>query len=346
MGGDRPRNQAIEEYNSVKPGGSMSAAPLGQTLGKRRVASCDVLLAAYNGSVFGPALLDSLLAQTDQRFRLLVRDDGSADGTLDMIEAYAPRFGGRIRVIESGRPTGSAQGNFSLLLEASDADYVLCADIDDVWLPTKVAHTLALLQDAEATLPPHTPVYVFTDVVPVNADLVPLSTSFWKYKKINPLISQSLNRSLVCPSMLGCASGMNRALVDLITPIPSEATGHDWWALLVAILFGAVGYSHQQTMLYRQHGNNASAQKRRGILDLVRTNNRLRIVSHGMRRRMDQAQALLNRFGDRMDPEKRRILANFVDIGLQSFVQRRVSLLKYRYLYPDFARNVAMLVGV
>jgi hypothetical protein len=187
---------------------------------------------------------------------------------------------------------------------------------------------------------------VFTDVIPVNANLEPLDQSFWKFKKLDPAVTQNLNQSLVCPVMLGCASGMNRALVKMATPVPVSVTGHDWWALLVALVFGVVRYSPSPSMLYRLHGNNQSNQKKVSISNYLIKNDKLKAVRHGVSRRMDQGQALIDRFGDAIDPTQRRILDDFVSIASQGFVQRRISLLKGNYLFPDLQRNLAMIIGM
>ncbi len=307
------------------------------------MASCDILLAAFNGTKYGPALLDSLLAQTNQNFNLLVRDDGSTDDTVAMLENYRPKFGGRMVVVGGGVPTGSAQGNFSILMQHSQADYVMFADIDDVWLPEKVDVTLRLLSEAEDGRV-DVPVFVFTDVVPVNAELKPLSDSYWKYKKIDPKISQALNQSLVCPPMLGCASGVNRALLQRITPVPAGVTGHDWWGLLVASTFGNVRYSSERTMLYRLHGSNQSNQKEVSFTSYAKTMNRVLDVRRGMERRRIQASELL-RFDD-MGPNERKAIERFVDIGRLGFLARRYSTIAGGYLYPDLPRNLAMLLGM
>ena len=52
----------------------------------RRVA---VLLSTYNGEAFLAEQLDSLLEQTHQNFIIVVRDDGSSDGTLLLLQKYA-----------------------------------------------------------------------------------------------------------------------------------------------------------------------------------------------------------------------------------------------------------------
>ncbi len=308
--------------------------------------SCDVLVASYNATRFGPALLDSLLAQTTQEFGLLVRDDGSNDSSLGLLRSYAKRFGGRMRILEGGLPTGSALGNFSILMQETEADYVMFADIDDVWLPNKVAHTLDLLRRTEAAAAPGAPVYVFTDVTPVNAELEPITQSYWAFKKIDPAVGRSLSHSLVCPVMLGCASGVNRALLTMANPVPTYVTGHDWWGQLVASAFGEVAFSPEQTMLYRLHGSNQSNQKRVGFRDYLRSRNRIAAVRHGMMRRREQAQALIDHFGDRLPADKQKLISDFVATGSQGFIRRRLTILRGGYLYADAPRNIAMLLGM
>ena len=46
----------------------------------------------YNESRFLPAMLESLLNQTDQDFTLLLSDNYSTDGTADIVESYRDRF--------------------------------------------------------------------------------------------------------------------------------------------------------------------------------------------------------------------------------------------------------------
>jgi cellulose synthase/poly-beta-1,6-N-acetylglucosamine synthase-like glycosyltransferase len=54
--------------------------------GPRAMSTCDVILAVWNGQDYLPAMLDSLLSQTTSDFNVLVRDDGSTDGSLEILE--------------------------------------------------------------------------------------------------------------------------------------------------------------------------------------------------------------------------------------------------------------------
>ena len=109
-------------------------------------------------------MLDSLLDQTVSDFNLIVRDNDSKDDTLEILKSYRIKFDGRLRIIE-GEPTGSARACFDILMQETRAEYVLCADHDDVWMPEKVEITLRSLKEAEAKFGKSTPIYFFTDVV-------------------------------------------------------------------------------------------------------------------------------------------------------------------------------------
>ena len=48
----------------------------------------DILLSVYNGSEFLAAQIDSLLNQTYKDIQISIRDDGSLDKSLDIINSY------------------------------------------------------------------------------------------------------------------------------------------------------------------------------------------------------------------------------------------------------------------
>lgn len=48
-----------------------------------------VLLSTYNGEAYLKEQLDSILNQKNVAVKLFVRDDGSSDGTVDILRAYA-----------------------------------------------------------------------------------------------------------------------------------------------------------------------------------------------------------------------------------------------------------------
>lgn len=307
--------------------------------------TCDVLLATYNAGPYLSPMLNSLLEQTNSDYRLLVRDDGSKDSTREILTSYRDKFDGRMHILPDKNSSGSAKANFSLLMSNSNADYILFADQDDIWLKHKVDHTIRLLQELEQSSSQDTPIYAFTDVVPVDAELSHLSDSYFKFKKLKFSKGIQLGQSLVCPPMLGCASGINRALAAISSPVDNEATGHDWWCLLIAAACGKVSISTDRTMLYRLHETNSSAQRRVSIFDYALSPRKFDKVQRGMRLRFSQARAVLRRLEDMGLHENTDVIRSFIEIESMPRFQRKLMLMKGGYTYPDIARNLAMIIA-
>ncbi len=94
-----------------------------------------VLMSTYNGERFLEEQIESLLSQSWKNLEILIRDDGSTDGTMEILERYCMRYS-NIQVF-AGENVGVAKSFFELL-EESDGDFVAFCDQDDVWLEHKV----------------------------------------------------------------------------------------------------------------------------------------------------------------------------------------------------------------
>jgi glycosyltransferase involved in cell wall biosynthesis len=304
------------------------------------MSTCDVILAVWNGENYLSAMLDSLLNQTTSDFNVLVRDDGSTDGTLEILENYKLRFDGRLSLI-TGTPSGSALANFAILMQQTKAEYVLFADQDDVWKPHKVELTLRCLKEAEAKYGKSTPIYFATDIAVVNKDLELISSSYWKWKRLRPSMMGNLSQSLICVSIQGMASGINRALLDLANPVSEKAISHDWWTQLIAAAMGKVICDPTVTALYRVHGGNSSIPKEVGVVPYLKLGLDASFLRRGLGRRVEQANALADALTGRMPPDKLQIIRRFARLQSQGFVQRRWTLISGNYLYHDLVRSAA-----
>lgn len=105
-----------------------------------------VLIAAYNAAPFLPAAFASIEAQTHTAWELVVVEDGSHDGTEQLVHALAARHPGRRIVYENlGQNRGVAAAR-NRLLALAQGDAVAFLDADDQWQPehlTDLAHALA-----------------------------------------------------------------------------------------------------------------------------------------------------------------------------------------------------------
>ncbi len=304
----------------------------------------ELLLATYNSELYLPALLDSLVHQTHDDFTLVVSDDGSRDRTLAIVADFAPRFRHPPRVLAHDQPSGSAMRNFSRLLENSTGDYVMLVDHDDVWHPEKVEAGLALVRATERRLGSDHRILAHGDLRVINGQGDPTAPSFWAMKQIDPGCSQDVRRTLIHASVVGCTTTMNRALVDVVTPVPTRAVMHDWWISLVAAATGTVVFDRKPRIDYRIHANNVSNPREASATRALGETNYRSVMRQKLAVRADQAGAL----ADLLEGEDTGVAAlarHFATLPQQGFLQRRLSIVRNRFLFPGVWRNLAMAIA-
>lgn len=303
----------------------------------------EVLLATYNSTDYLTDMLDSLLAQSYDDFHLVVSDDLSTDGTVEMIEARANAFRNPVTVIRRDTPSGSATANFTSLMARSEADYVFLADHDDIWLPEKIAAGLAQLKEAEARLGSDTPILGHCNLAVIDGTGQVTAPSYWAFKQIVPEAGQSLNTALMAPTVTGCALYMNRALMVQALPVPENAVMHDWWLNLVAVVLGEVLFDPEPHIQYRIHGKNASRPREVSVRSSFSQLNRLQRMRHNLYRRIAQGGALLEAHGDAMPETQRLQLESFATIPGKNAFTRRWRILRGGFFWPGIWRNVVGL---
>lgn len=207
-----------------------------------------ILLSTYNGAGFLAAQLESFVAQEGVDWTLYWRDDGSVDGSADVVRAFGAGVG---RCREVGAPGRlGVTGSYMALLRAAVTDgaaWVAFADQDDVWLAGKLARGVARLgADAGAGL------YCSRQAL-VDEGLRRIGES------AAVLVAPGLGPALTQNIATGCTVMLNRAAAGLVAG--SEPPGpsiHDWWSYLVVTgAGGRVVADEAMTVLYRQHGGNA-----------------------------------------------------------------------------------------
>lgn len=311
----------------------------------------DILLATYNGEPFLEVQLDSLLAQTYRGWRLLVRDDSSSDGTKEILENYRSRHPDLIMIIPSDGQNLGVCGNFSRLLEQTDAPYVMFCDQDDVWLPDKIETTLTKIRGLERQYGESAPLLIHTDLIVVDAQLTVIGKSLWRYQSTAPQRMTKLNRVLMQNFATGCTVMINRALRDLAMPIPKQALMHDWWLVLVATAFGWVAAVANPTVLYRQHVRNNIGAMHWNLLDKVqvlfvrkRRQAAIAQLDAVMASLEGQATAFVDRYEERLSSAERRMLHAFSSLRSRNFIMRRYLMLRYKFFYSNAMRNMGLLL--
>lgn len=135
-----------------------------------------VLLSTYNGKKFLEKQLNSLFFQTYKNFDLLIRDDGSNDDTLKILNKY------KINYIK-GENIGIVRSFFKLLEIAlrKGYEYFLFCDQDDIWELNKIERQLLFISSKKEKLP----ILVHSDMKLINEKEKIISDSFFKFSDLN-----------------------------------------------------------------------------------------------------------------------------------------------------------------
>ncbi len=210
-----------------------------------------ILLSTFNGEHYLAEQLESLIQQTHTNWVIHASDDGSSDGTLDVLSAYQQKLGSeRLHILPGPRKGFSA--NFLSLVRRqaiSQKCYYAFCDQDDIWAPDKLERALTWMRE----IPEDLPSLYCSRTRLVDEQGAPLGFS---QEFTAPL---SFRNALVQSIAGGNTMVFNQATLQLLATT-SEAThivSHDWWAyILVTGCGGAVKYDRQPQVDYRQHGNN------------------------------------------------------------------------------------------
>ena len=216
----------------------------------------DILLSTYNGEKYLSEQIDSILNQTYSDWKILIRDDGSADKTLLIIDKYCHKYTNKIINISDNLGNLGVIRSNEILLEQSLSNYFMFCDQDDVWLPNKIANSFIKMKNIEAENF-DCPIIIFSDLIVVNEDLQIISKSFWKYCKISIKHLRKAKYLAVNNYVAGCTMLFNKNAKLLTLPFGKNATMHDAWIVLkVSASGGIITSLPQAEILYRQHGKN------------------------------------------------------------------------------------------
>ena len=99
-----------------------------------------VVMTAYNVAAYIGAAIESALAQTFRDFELIVKDDGSTDGTVGIAERFRDS---RVRVERS--PHRGAAIQLRDGIEQTNGRYLALLDSDDLWTRSKLERHVQFL---------------------------------------------------------------------------------------------------------------------------------------------------------------------------------------------------------
>lgn len=224
-------------------------------------------MSTYNGEKYLREQIDSILNQQYKEITLLIRDDGSTDGTVNILKEYADKYANVIYY--TGENLGVQKSFFHLMKKADEkVDYYAFSDQDDVWLPEKIKRAVGKIEIEEkrnkeignvyqSNKSTEKPFLYVSKTKLVNEQLEEIPVKIRKYTVV-----PNFGNALVENICTGCTAVFNKALLELVNRRTPEFTiMHDWWMYLVAVAFGTVVYDTEPGILYRQHKGNKVGMK-------------------------------------------------------------------------------------
>lgn len=249
------------------------------------MTTVSVVMTAYDGARFVERQLGSILAQTLPPTQLLVGDDGSSDGTVDLVQATLDDAPFSWDVRRNSSRLG-VSGNLEALLRRATGDVIFLADQDDEWVPEKIEVVLA-------TFEAHREIQgVFSDASLIDASSEPLPGSLWEAVGFD---RREQRRWATAPFDVlmrrnvatGATMAIRRAILPAVLPL-SPHGWHDFWIAALLAERGVMSALDQQLVRYRLHGSNQAGVPRKGLQALRRAG------GTGARTRQDQEAQLLD----------------------------------------------------
>lgn len=209
-----------------------------------------ILLCTYNGEQHLQEQLDSIAQQGLRYIDIWVSDDGSTDGTIELLEKIKKTWVKGRFIIKRGPQQGFAANFLSLVCDQQiHADYYAYSDQDDLWGLDKLTRAHNYLSDCQ---PEQAALYCSrTTLISESGKLLGKdSVLFTK--------SPSFRNALVQSIAGGNTMVFNQATKNILQQAGMvQIVSHDWWTyMLVMGTGGKIMYDPVPAIRYRQHVDN------------------------------------------------------------------------------------------
>lgn len=284
-----------------------------------------ILLASYNGALYIEQQILSIISQTYKDWNLYVRDDGSSDDTINIIQRYES-MDDRIHLVKDTLGSLGCAKNFMALLPYSNSEFTIFCDQDDIWLENKLEILVREMEKQDQSIPQlvYSNVYSYSVVKGIG-----------RPELAYPVCSL---RELLfrCGGVQGCSSLFNTKLRELVIAYDGPTIMHDFTVTFLGVLFGKVSFINIPLMLYRQHEHNVTGMRSKSFKDLVlnffKSNKKKGIINY---KTYSTIKNITDLYKDKIDQENLRIINEFLKFPNKSRILMIYSVLKNDFTLYD-----------
>lgn len=209
-----------------------------------------VFIASYNHALFLPDCLDSILAQTYKDFEIVVVDDGSTDGSLDILKDYQVRFPGKVNwYMHPDHENHGISATSNLAIERCRGEYLAWIGSDDAWYPEKLELQIAQLDEN----PAFGMVYCYADFIDREGRKIPGRYGVDITGDSNP-VGQMIY-SCHPPAMTAV---FRRKCLEDVGSFNESLVYSDWELFVRIFARWKVGFIAKSLAMYRIHDKNVS----------------------------------------------------------------------------------------
>ena len=266
-----------------------------------------VLLSTFNGEEYLEELLNSVAHQENVSVKLLVRDDGSTDQTLEILNSYSEYVEMEVLLGVNIGSNRSFQELFRLA-KLEDFDYLSFCDQDDVWYPTK-------LKRASDSLERNSKTFYASKRQLIDAD--------GKQLQLYPSgrVRLSFANSIVENVCAGCTTVLSESFFrEIVEIFPFGVEGDiDHILYMLAAVSNSCYFDQESRISYRVHTRNQLGVRSGFFLNLKKS-------IHGVTRKMTTAVRISQVLANFSDPVSSQLLWKLTT--RRAFIQQAIVILR------------------
>ena len=213
-----------------------------------------VAMCTYNGGRYLSEQLESIALQSSLPGELVICDDGSTDGSIDIIKSFARNAPFKVRLTINTKQLGATK-NFEKAIDSCSGEIIALSDQDDFWNPEKLRLIQSKFNHSSRVG------LVFTDADIVDDGRNSLGYRLWESVGFNKakqhratkgdLFRVLLKRNYVTGATLAFRAHFKKCIL----PIP-EIFVHDAWIAIILSFLTDIAIIPEPLIQYRQHADN------------------------------------------------------------------------------------------